>query len=361
MNDTRIPIPAACLPGDLDAWQRLDDVLANHQRFTLTTHINPDGDGIGSEVALALHLIERGKDVVIFNASSALSAQHHLHSGSVTIAVYDEQFHRQRLLMSDAIIVLDTAEWSRLGSLAEAIRQAYGKLVVIDHHVCLQRMGDVFLSVPNASSTGELIYHLIKRQQTALTPEICRALYIAIASDTGWFRFDNASSSVLRIAAELIDHGVQPQRIYREIYENTTWTDVELFRRLVNRMRHSDDGHIVIIHQTLEDYTELAGGDSDRILDYALSIPETEVVLFFKHISDGATKLSLRSRGRVDVGELARNLGGGGHANASGVLMRISPAELEANVLARVSTLLSEQLQSEQLPFERNGQNGDNA
>lgn len=342
--------PSATAPGDLDAWERLEALIDDRQRFLLTTHINPDGDGIGSSVALAQHLRDRGKDVELLAATPLPGNLRFLQDPTLRIPVYDDTIHRQRVLTSDVLLILDTAEWTRVGPLGEVIRNANGTLAVIDHHVCEQRIGDVFLSAPHASSTGELIYHLIKRRGGELTPVIASALYVAIGSDCGWFRFNNTTPAVLRIAAELLDAGADNDRLYRELYETTTWEDVELFRRLLATMQHHLDERVVTIHLDKTDYERFSGGDTDRILNYALTIPQTEVVLFFKQVARTATKLSLRSRGDLDIGALARRHGGGGHRNASGILAQLQPEELERAVMTELELMFD---QREQLAEQR--------
>lgn len=334
--------PAQITPeSDPAVWERLDEALHDAERILLTTHINPDGDAIGSEVALARYLLSLGKDVAVFNSQPTPGPFRFLTEDLPgLVQVYDGTLHRQRVLTSDAIVVLDTAEWARIGRLADVIQAAHGKLLVVDHHVAEREIGDVFLSVPGASSTGELIHTLLRRRLDALPLPICAALYVALATDTGWFRYNNTSSHVLRIAAELIDAGIEPNTIFSEVYENTTWDDVALFRLLVGSLRADCDGRVAVIHLGKTDYERFAGCDTDRILEYALSIPQTEVVLFFKHVASTATKLSLRSRGALDVGELARRHGGGGHRNASGVLAQVTPDALERVVLPEVREML---------------------
>ncbi len=327
-------------PGDPAAWSALDRVLDGHDRFLLVTHINPDGDGLGSELALALHLAAIGKSVRIVNASPVPRPFAFLQEGAPRVEIYDERVHRSDLLVAPCIVVLDTAEWSRLGRLEPAVRDSGGTLLVVDHHVAPAPMGHAFLSVPTASSTGELIYHALVRRGQRITPAISRALFVAIATDTGWFRYENTSADVLRIAAALIDAGAQPREIFRQVYENTTWDDVELFRALVGSLKPACDGKVAVIHVDRDLYERYAACDMDRILDYALSIPNIEIVLFFKQVASTATKLSLRSRGTLDIGDLARRHGGGGHRNAAGVLAQTGPKALETQILADVRALL---------------------
>jgi len=320
--------------GDEQTWCQLEQVFAEEKRFLITTHVNPDGDGLGSEIALALHLLEMGKEVTILNGSPILSEFGFLETEQARVQVYVKEINHQTVLTSDVVVILDTAEWSRLGRMRKVISDAKGKLVVIDHHICHHDIGDVFLSAPGACSTGELIFRLLRRSRAQLTPEMSRALFVAMATDTGWFHFNNTTSDTLKIAAELIESGVSPPEIYQAIYENTTWDDVALFREMLARMTHEFDEQVVLIELPRAVLAANDGLTTDPILDYALSLPTTEVVLLFKELNENLTKISFRSRGQIDIGSIAEQTGGGGHRCAAGAVVKKPMAEVRLELLS---------------------------
>lgn len=331
-----IDAPTLSHRGEEQIWEQIEQVLADHQRFLLTTHVNPDGDGLGSEIALALHLADMGKDVTILNTSPVSPEFAFLESEQARVEVYVKEINHQRVLTSDVIVILDTAEWSRLGPIRQAIQSANGKLVVIDHHICHRQIGDVFLSVPEACSTGELVFRLLRRSRRQLNLEISRALFVALATDTGWFRFNNTDADTLFIASQLLANGVSPAEIYQTIYENTSWEDVGLFREMVARMRGELDQMLVTVELPQEVLSRYDGLDTDPILDYALSIPATEVVLLFKQLGPDSTKVSFRSRGTVDVGSIAQSQGGGGHRCAAGAVTNSPMSQIRSDLLGVV-------------------------
>ncbi len=328
--------------GDEAIWQQIEQVLDEHDRFLIATHVNPDGDGLGSQIALALHLADLGKQVTILNGSPIGSQFAFLETDKARVQVYVKEVNHQQVLTSDVLIVLDTAEWSRLGRMRQVISSAKGKLVVIDHHICHQDIGDVFLSVPSACSTGELIFRLLKRSRERLNLEISRALFVALATDTGWFRFNNTTPDTLRIAAELVENGVSPPEIYRNVYENSTWDDVRFFGEMVSRMSHQHDQQVVLIELPQEILRAHDGLDTDPIIDYALSLPTTEVVLLFKQVGRDITKISFRSRGQIDIGAIAEQHGGGGHRCAAGAVIKSPLNETRDKLLDAVRKQLEQ-------------------
>lgn len=309
-----------------DAIRRIADTLKQSRTAAITTHINADGDACGSVAAMALLLPQLGVSAVIVNPTPWPSLFGFLlapglvdHSGEGVSA----------LQRADTVIALDVSDVKRLGMLTNAVRQMTGHRIVIDHHVPTDEpAGDVLLADTEACATGELLYDFARELGLAITPEIAAALYCAILTDTGGFRYSNTSPRCHAIAAELLALGVDPETMYRRIYASLTPGRLHLLRDALDTLG-VDEQHgiawVSIRNDDLERY-EVNAEDLDGIVEHPRSIAGTRVALFFRDLGYGKVKVSFRSTGDVDVNTLARQFGGGGHAKASGALI---PGSLE--------------------------------
>jgi bifunctional oligoribonuclease and PAP phosphatase NrnA len=309
--------------------------LRGAERVVLTTHVNADGDGTGSQAAVAGWLTGLGVGVAIVNPTPYPDAFRFLFEGADTddrrdgagaavIADAASGAGEAALREADVIAVLDTAESSRIGRVAK--RLPGRNVVVIDHHV----RGDelirgLTLQDASASATGELIYDLLV---TAAVPrpwptQVLEGLYTAIVTDTGSFRFSNTTRRVHAIAGELIAQGVDPELMYRRIYGTVPLRRIELLRYALERLVVDGDAPItsISIQRGIMEGLKATSEDLDGLIDHARSIEGTEVAILFRETADGSTKVSLRSAGRADVNAIARQFGGGGHVKASGALV----------------------------------------
>lgn len=213
------------------------------------------------------------------------------------------------------------------------------RVAVIDHHPpSPQSMGDPAVRDPSACATGELVYELIPPNDEPLPKAEADALYVAIVTDTGSFRFANTTPRTHEICAELLRAGVDPEFMYRELYGQVTSERLELLRRALSAVARDPDWPIAWITLRRQDFSESGGGASDLegIIEYARRLKDIEVALLFRELADGSTKVSLRSNGEADVAAIARQHGGGGHIKAAGVHMSTALPKAQEKVLASV-------------------------
>ncbi|NIM19356.1 MAG: hypothetical protein GTO51_03145 [Candidatus Latescibacteria bacterium] len=302
-------------------WDKVIEFIKAHQSFLLTTHIHPEGDAIGSEMALKAFLKSRGKHTCVVNSSETPRNCEFLDPKS-EIMVYPDTFRPDVVDQSDGFIILDVNGWIHLGRFAEVIQNSTKPRVCIDHHQGFENdFVDILVSDTSASATGVLVYELIKEMGGDITPQIAEAIYASIVADTGTFRFTNTDARTFQIAAELYENGADPFRIHRNIFANRSWGAARLMGPVLNTIESAADGKVVWIRVTKEMF-EQAGAvyeDSDGILELVRAIKGVELCLFFKQTEKGPIKVSVRSNGLVDAYRIARLHGGGGHRMASGL------------------------------------------
>jgi len=311
------------------------------QRFVLTTHVNPDGDGLGCEAALAAFLQGMGKDVYIYNASPVpdnykfLDPDRQMH-------VYKPALHQETLLTADYLVVLDISDWDRLRKVGEDVRDTRIKKICIDHHPPHEKFGDIRLVDVEACSTGEIVFHLIKYCQGTLTPTMAEALYTSILTDTGSFKFSNTNADALRIAGDLVDAGVVPHKVYQNVYERQTFSKVKLFGLVLSNLHFEATGKIVWFKITKEMMAEVGAKphDTEGFADYPRVIKGVEVSVMFIEIEKNRFKVSLRSKGNYVINTVAQKFGGGGHKFAAGILLEGNLEEYTGRILREVSRLL---------------------
>jgi phosphoesterase RecJ-like protein len=318
------------------------DWLDKRQRLLLTTHINPDGDGLGSEVAVALWLRARGKQVRVLNDSVVPPAFLFL-TRQVALESWEPELAEQRFTEADGLIVLDTSNRQRIGRVGGVIDHHLVPLAVVDHHVTHQRgFGQVNVIEPDASSTGEIVYDLIKEAGDPLTPDIAEALYVALMTDTGGFRYSNTDSHAHRMAADLLSHGVDPQRLHSQVHTHASAGRLRFFGEVLSALELIADGRIVVIEASPEQFRKhgLVGSDTEGLVDLPRTIAGVEAVALFSEVEPGKVKVSLRSTGRVTIDQVCSRLGGGGHAHAAGVLLRGPRSDARARILPELEKLV---------------------
>lgn len=323
-------------PGRRQALAELRTVLERSHRVVLSTHVNADGDGAGSEAAVALWLEEEGLEVAIVNPSPFPEAFRFLIEGRPAWTP-DQEDGRRALQDADAILVLDTSETSRLGAVAQRIDGL--KVLVIDHHPPTPRaIGETVVLDPTACATGELVYDLITLDGGRPTTAQARGLYVAIVTDTGSFRFGNTTPRTHAIAAELLRAGVQIGPMFRRLFARYTSSGLDLLKRALNTLEVDEDHAIAWICLRARDVEETGAGPEDRegLVEYPRRLQGIEVAILFRELPDGRTKVSLRSNGRVNVDTVARDFGGGGHPQASGALVDRPLEEVCSRMVRRV-------------------------
>jgi phosphoesterase RecJ-like protein len=311
--------------------------LDSARHVVLTTHVNADGDGTGCEAALGSYLAGRGKRVTVVNPTPFPALYRYLIPDQGWIAEAGTAAANEALADADLIVVLDTSEPSRVGRLARALRDR--AVVVIDHHPPAEGgIPGITLQDPTACATGELVYDLLRAGGLAepWPPSVVEGLYVAIVTDTGSFRFANTTARAHLIAADLMRRGLDPEAVYRRIFANVPLRRIHLLRAALERLEVDPELPItwISIPREVGDALGVTSEDLEGIVEHARSIEGTEVALLFRELADGATKVSFRSSGEVDVNMLARAFGGGGHAKAAGALIGAPLERVREEVLA---------------------------
>jgi phosphoesterase RecJ-like protein len=310
---------------DLDA---VVEVLKTNDRFLVVTHENPDGDALGSMLALALALRSLGKDAVMYLAGDVpLPGEYgflDLHDLARTLP--DD-------LESRVCVAVDCASERRVGPDPAPLERA-GSVVDIDHHHDNTRFGSVNLVVADASSTAEIVRDVCAALDVPLTPEIAEPLYVGLVTDTGRFQYSNTTSKALRLAAELVDAGADVHGIFRHVYESVQFAKLKLLARALDHAQLYEGGRLVISVLLREDFASVGAEEpySEGIIDYLRSVEGTELVALIREPprDEGpARRVSLRSsHDEIDVSAIARQAGGGGHRQASGFSSEASVAEI---------------------------------
>jgi len=304
------------------------------RRVALSTHMNADGDGCGSEAALARLLTARGMDVRVVNPTPWPSMFAFLLGDDVVELSYKGAAALRDI---DLLIVLDISDVRRLGALADAVRALRVPKLVIDHHVPTDEpAGDVLVADTGACATGELVFDLAVALGAEITKPVATALYAALLTDTGGFRFSNTSPRCHAVASQLLAAGVDPEEMYRRIYASVPVGKLRLLRDALASLDVDSElglSWISVPAGALEDHG-LQSEDLDGIVEHPRSIAGTRLALFFRDLGHGKVKVSFRSTGDVDVNRLARQFGGGGHARASGALVAGTLDEVRDRVVA---------------------------
>jgi bifunctional oligoribonuclease and PAP phosphatase NrnA len=294
-------------------WPDLETVLRTGSTYLISSHVNPDGDCIGSQLAMSWLLGSYGKDVVIYNRDPVPYKMAFLSGvASITTVKPERTF--------DTLVVLDSSNLDRLGW--EGADRIGTTILNIDHHRDNTRFGDHNF-VCHAAATGQILYNLFKEGRVEYPACVAEALYTAILTDTGGFRFSNTSSDVLHICADLADRGAEPAIIYERAYASCSRNGMRLHAAVWPSLAFHLNGKVCTMDLPLRLIDELGAtyGDSEGLADLTVMATEVQVGLFIKH-SDHETHFSLRSKSTIDVGRIARMVpGGGGHVNAAGCTM----------------------------------------
>ena len=259
--------------------------------------------------------------------------------------VFDPGVAEQRLVEADALIVLDTSNRQRIGRLAPLLDRTTIPVAVVDHHVSHARgFGHVNVIEPEASATGEILFELFRQVPGTVTEEIAEALYIALMTDTGSFRYSNTDTHAHRMAAELLGYGLDPQRLWSQVHAQASAGRLRFFGEVLSALELDVDGRLVVLDARPEQFQRhgLVGADTDGLVDMPRSIVGVEAVVLFSEVEPGKVKVSLRSTGRVAIDTIASKLGGGGHVHAAGVLLRGTRAEARERVLPELKKRIEE-------------------
>src|ERR671918_243559 len=304
------------------------EAVRSHDRFLISTHENPDGDSLGSILAMKLALEQLGKDVVMYLSGETPLPQEYMFMPLDGI---------RRSLPDDAaervVVALDCANARRIGPDPSMLERA--PLVIdIDHHHDNTRFGNINVIVASASSTGEVLRDLFDVMEIHVTPDIAEALYIALVTDTGRFQYANTTPKTLRVAAELVEAGANVHRVFKTVYENVAFAKLKLLARALERARVYEGGRMIVSHLERSDF-EAAGAEepfSEGLIDYLRAVEGAEIAALIREppSQNGPTRrVSLRTRAEgIDVSAIARKSGGGGHPQAAGFSSESSVEEI---------------------------------
>jgi phosphoesterase RecJ-like protein len=314
--------------------------IRGSRRFVLTTHEGPDGDGLGSLLALHEVLGQLGKDSVMF-----LAAKEFPLPVEYRFLPLEEVFHEPPADVVDRVLVfLDCGNIDRMP--VEWLRRDGARVINIDHHHDNTRFGSLNLVDVEASCTAEIVYDLIRALGAEVTPEIASALYVGLVTDTGKFMYENTDPRAHRLAAELIEAGVDVDNIYRRLYERVPIEKLRLVARALEKIERYEDGALAVTYIAAEDYAVTGASEvlTEGIIDHVRALEGTAVAAVIRDKTDGgrsARKVSLRStNGVVDVSAIAREYGGGGHRRAAGFSTDLSYPELVNFLSAKVKEQL---------------------
>lgn len=319
--------------------KKILDKISSSNNFIITSHVNPDGDAIGSELALARYIKSLGKNVAIINHSPTPSYLQFLLNSDDEILDFEATTHSQVIAEADIIFTLDLSQLHRTKSLEEPVRKSNATVICIDHHEFPENYANLNLIDTMSSSTGELIYMLLKTSGTKINLEIALPIYTAIMTDTGSFKYERTTANLHRIIAELLDTGVVPIKVHQEIYEQGSANRIKLLGRAFNSLTVTGNGKLAYMQITLKDLKETNTSEEDveGFVNNTLTIKDVEVGLFFFELQNGF-KISFRSSIDVPVNKLARKFNGGGHFFAAGA--RLEKKDMQKTIPTVIETAL---------------------
>ncbi len=304
----------------------------------IATHVSPEGDAIGSELGLAISLTKMGKEVSVINSDPVPEFLRFL--PGVAMVIRGERIERP----SDLLIVVD-CEPGRTG-LKELEKAPVGKILNIDHHITNPRAADINWVDPEAAAAGEMVYDLLAAMDAPIDKDVATNLYTAIFTDTGSFRYSNTDEAALAKSGRLLSYGVNPWAVSENIYETKSFGRMRLLGLVLSGLERNDDGRVawVTVRESHYRSTGTSAEDTDGFVNYPRSVRGVEVALLFREVVPDKVKVSLRSKGRVDVSALAASIGGGGHPNASGAVMTGTVDGVKAEVVGRTDALVKQAL-----------------
>jgi bifunctional oligoribonuclease and PAP phosphatase NrnA len=320
-----------------EKFEQIAQALRENQRFAVVSHVRPDGDALGSQLALGLSLRKLGKDVRIWNEEGMLDKYSFLPNSNLLTKPPAEPED------VDVVLALDTAIQNRLGTTVAAIKSA--KIWInIDHHPSNPGYGDIVHIDPKAPATGQILFELMTKQQLPIDAAIAENLYVAISTDTGSFQYPNTTARTFEITAELVRAGVDVGRVSQLTYENYPRRRIELLRELLGTMRFDTDDRIASFSLSLATAKKLGvlPEDNEGLIDHLRAIRGVIVAIFFEELTDGKVRVSMRSKSeKINVCAICEKFGGGGHILAAGARVKGTLAEAETKILEEVRNVVS--------------------
>jgi len=305
------------------------ELIENKQKFGITTHIKPDGDGVGSSLGLCWLLRSLGKTAEVIVRGDVPHSYKNL-PGADEIRDVEKIDNNY-----DAVFVIECSNLERPG-----IRGLDNQFTVnIDHHATSEHFGTINWIDSTASAVGEMIYNLCKAIGGRVTKEIAECVYMALVTDTGSFHFSNTTERTLKVASELVKAGVRPAEISEAVYNNYPWSRIELMRQVLGTVKRDDTGRVAILRQTLamREASGAVDGDNNGFVNIPLAAREIAAVVYMREVGPDSFRVSLRSKSNINVARVAEKHGGGGHKNAAGLRAEGNWDKAECELVAEVA------------------------
>lgn len=325
-------------------WSAFKNAIDRAENILLITHVRPDGDAIGSQIAMARALKDYGKKVIIIDSDPVprnlvFLDPDRLIKGLDEVPVED----RPKLdAPTDLILTLDTSSWAQLARMGEIIKNSTCPKIVLDHHVKGDDIGAQRFVNPQAEATGTLVWQAIEQLGLPMKQEYAFPIFAAVATDTGWFRFSSVTADTYRMIAAIIDSGVRPDEVYRLAYEQETFSRTKLIGRALAKAEQFLDGAGIFTSLLLSDFdvTGAIPSESEDIINITLQVAETKAAVIMVEQRTGGFKLSFRSRCDLDCSLLAARFGGGGHKKAAGAFIDLPYEQAKEKIIAETSGML---------------------
>jgi phosphoesterase RecJ-like protein len=307
-------------------FQKAIELINKTDNVLITTHTRPDGDACGCIVAMSDALTSLGKKTSVLMLSPMPNWYEFLFPEKAPILGEDiqpQELAEGRLGKFDLLIIVDANSSSQLPKIDQYLKHADTPVLIIDHHATADGLGDVELVDSSAAATALIVYDFFRHAGWTVTEKIAEALFVAIATDTGWFQFRNTDSRVYRTCAELIDAGAKPIEIHESIYQNFSHRRFNLMTTMLNTLELHLDGKCATQHILRQDFedTGTTYSDTENLINECQRISKVEVAALFVELKDGQFRCSLRSKGGIDVSKIAAKFGGGGHKMAAGTYL----------------------------------------
>jgi len=329
-----------------EAYQQALELIDRATNVLVTTHTKPDGDACGCVAVLTEALRAQGKKVQPVLLSAIPDWYAFLFDKKPPVLATEaqaEELIAGALGTFDLIVIADTNSYSQLPRFARFLKQATVPVLVIDHHATSDGLGQVQLVDPSAAAAGLVIYEFLHFAGWPVTSKMAEALFVAIATDTGWLQFNNADSRTYRCSADLIDLGVEPAQVYEKLYHNFSYPRFRLMQTMLDRLELHLDGRYAVQHILQEDFARVGATyqDTENLINECHRIGSVIVSSLLVELADGRVRCSLRSRGAVDVSEIAAKYGGGGHKMAAGTFLPGPIAHAKQLILDEVAARLT--------------------
>ncbi|MCA9405976.1 MAG: bifunctional oligoribonuclease/PAP phosphatase NrnA [Candidatus Omnitrophica bacterium] len=307
--------------------------LKKYHRFLISTHVNPDPDALCSELAVAEYLKSIGKEVMILN-EEAVPSRFHFLPGVKQMKSLD---NAPKTLKYDVVLVVDCGDFSRIGRVCDVLDKTK-PVFNIDHHITNDQFGQYNLVEPKASSTAELLFELLEKAKVKLTKSLAVNLYTGIMTDTGSFRYENTTARTHEIISRLMQFDIQPDKLYRTLYESIPLKDIEAFTQVINNFSSVANGKIACLHLKKSLVAKFSEDFDlrDAIFKFLRSVQGIEVIVILTEVSRKETRLNFRSTNKVNVAKIARYFNGGGHRKASGGRLDVGLKKANDIVIAKI-------------------------